>query len=143
MPHVHAPGLVLQFDPQTLLTHGATCSWKDEETELSAQQYYVCIDANAKDALWVPLFAGPGPGRKGIAVTAKSGHPRWTRSSSFYHGGQVCRVAHKTAQRAAEKAYDDSTPKQPNRMALPQLPKRDEFPADALFNPMAGNVQLR
>jgi hypothetical protein len=28
---------------------------------LSAQQYYVCIDANAKDALWVPLFAGPRP----------------------------------------------------------------------------------
>ena len=142
MPHVHAPGLVLQFDPQTLLSQGATCSWKDEP-ELSAQQYYVCIDANAKDALWVPLFAGPGVGRKGIAVAAKSGHPRWTRSSSFYHSGQLCRIAHKAAQRAAEKAYDDSTPKAPNRMALAQLPKRDEFPADAGFHPMEGNVGVR
>ncbi len=142
MPHVHAPGLVLQFDPQTLLSQGATCSWKDEP-ELSAQQYYVCIDANAKDALWVPLFAGPGVGRKGIAVAAKSGHPRWTRSSSFYHSGQLCRIAHKAAQRAAEKAYDDSTPKAPNRMAPAQLPKRDEFPADAGFHPMEGNVGVR
>jgi hypothetical protein len=136
MPHVHAPGLVLQFDPATLAALGATCTWKDDPA-LSAQQYYVCIDANAKDALWVPLFAGPAPGRQGIAVAAKSGNARWTRSSSFYHVGQVCRIAHKTAQRAAEKAYDDSTPKAPNRMALPQVPRRGEFSADALFHPMA------
>ena len=142
MPHVHVPGLVLQFDSQTLIAHGATCSWKDDP-ELSPQHYFVCIDANQKDALWVPLFAGPAPGRKGIAANAKSGGARWTRSSSFYHAAQLCRVAHKTAQRAAEKAYDESSPKHPNRMAPAQLPRRDEFPADAGFHPMAGNVALR
>jgi len=142
MPHIHAPGLVLQFDAQTLLAHGATCSWK-HEPELSPQQYYVCIDANLKDALWVPLFPGPAPGRKGIATQGKSGGARWTRTSSFYHAAQLCRVAHKTAQRAAEKAYDESTPKHPNRLSLPQLPPRDEFPADAAFHAMAGNVTLR
>ena len=46
-------------------------------------------------------------------------------------------------QRAAEKAFDESSPKLPNRMALTQLPRRDEFPADTTFNPMAGNVALR
>ena len=142
MPHIHAPGLVLQFDSQTLIAHGATCSWKDEP-ELAPQHYYVCIDANIKDALWAPLFPGPGPGRKGIAASAKSGGVRWTRSSSFYHAAQACRVAHKTAQRAAEKAYDESSPKLPNRLAPTQVPRRDEFPADALFHPMAGNVVLR
>ena len=149
MPHVHAPGLVLQFDSQTLIAHGATCSWKGDgdhaqhHGDLSPQHYYVCIDSNLKDALWVPLFAGPAPGRKGIAAGAKSGSGRWTRSSSFYHAAQLCRIAHKTAQRAAEKAFDESSPKLPNRMALTQLPRRDEFPADTTFNPMAGNVALR
>ena len=75
MPHIHAPDLVLRFDPQTLADDGASYTGNDE-VEFSAQQFYVCIDANPKDALWVPLFAGPGPGRKGIAATAKTGRTR-------------------------------------------------------------------
>jgi hypothetical protein len=142
MPHVHAPGLVLRFDPKTLAAQGATYTGKDDE-ELSPQQYFVCIDTNAKDALWVPLFAGPGPGRKGIAVAAKSGNTRWTKSSSFYDSSQVCRIAHKAAHRAAELAYDDSTPKAPNRMAPAQLPARSEFPDDPAFRPMSSNFAIR
>ena len=142
MPHIHAPGLVLRFDPKTLAAQGATYTGKDD-VELSAQQYFVCIEANAKDALWVPLFPGPGPGRKGIPTTAKSGHTRWTKSSSFYDSAQVCRIAHKAAQRAAEVAYDESTPKLPSRMLPAYLPLRAEFPDDAAFRPMAGNVAIR
>ena len=142
MPHIHAPGLVLQLDPQMLATHGATYTWGDDP-ELSAQQYFVCIESDAKEALWLPLFAGPAPGRKGIAAAAKSGDPRWTRSSSFYHPAQVCRISHKGVQRAAEAAYDRSTPKQPNRLAPAQLPKREELPPDDAFRAMAGNLQIR
>jgi hypothetical protein len=142
MPHVHAPGLVLQFDPATLAKLGASYTGSDD-VELSAQQYFVCIDANPKDALWVPLFAAPGPGRKGIAATAKSGNSRWTRSSSFYDAAQVCRIGHKAAQKAAEAAYDHSTPKAPNQLAPAQLPPRTEFPADEAFRPMTGNRGIR
>ena len=142
MPHIHAPGLVLRFDPKTLAAQGATYTGKDD-VELSAQQYFVCIETNAKDALWVPLFPGPGPGRKGIPTTAKSGHTRWTKSSSFYDSAQVCRIAHKAAHRAAEVAYDESTPKSPSRMLPAQLPPRAEFPDDSAFRPMAGNVAIR
>jgi hypothetical protein len=142
MPHVHAPGLVLRFDPKTLAKEGAAYTG-DHNVELSPQQYFVCIDANAKDALWVPLFAGPGPGRKGIAAAAKTGNTRWTRSSSFYDAAQVCRIAHKVAHKAAEAAFDDSTPKAPNLMSPKQLPPRAEFPDDTAFRPMSANLAIR
>jgi hypothetical protein len=136
LPHVHAPGLVLQLDPKTLATHGATATTA-EDTELSAQQYFVCIATDAKEGLWVPLFAGPGPGRKGIAASAKTGYAQWTRHSSFYDPRCIIRVGHKGAQRAADAAYDRSSPKSPNRMAIDRLPPRAEFPADTSFKALA------
>ena len=138
MPHVHAPGLVLRFDPATLAADGATHTG-DADVEFAPQQYFVCIEANAKDALWLPLFPGPGPGRKGIAATAKTGGARWTKFTSFYDPALLCRVSHKAAQHAAAVAYDDSTPKLPNRLALAHLPKRDEFPPDSAFHPIAAH----
>jgi hypothetical protein len=142
MAHVHAPGLVLRFDPKTLAAQGATYTGKDDE-ELSPQQYFLCIDANAKDALWAPLFASSAPGRKGILPTAKSGHSRWVRYSSFYDAAQVCRIAHKAAHKAAEIAYDESSPKTPNRLAVAQVPARAEFPGDDAFRPMSANYAIR
>lgn len=136
LPHVHAPGLVLQLDPKTLATHGATATMA-EDTELSAQQYFVCIATDAREGLWVPLFAGPGPGRKGIAASAKTGYAQWTRHSSFYDPRCIIRVGHKGAQRAADAAYDRSSPKSPNRMLAPGLPARPDFPADAALVPLA------
>lgn len=136
LPHVHAPGLVLQLDPRTLASHGATMTGA-LSIELSAQQYYVCIQADAREALWVPLFPGPGPGRIGIAAEAKSGYAHWTRNSSFFDPTCVCRVGHKGAQRAADAAYDRSSPKSPNRLAVAQLPARERFPADGMFTAMS------
>lgn len=142
MPHVHAPGLVLQLDPQTLAAEGASFTGNDE-VEYSALAYFVCIASNPKDALWVPLFAGPGPTRKGISAAAKSGHSRWIRYSSFYDNGHLCRIAHKAAQLAAVAANDDSSPKSPNRMQAADLPARAEFPDDSAFRPMKGNISVR
>jgi hypothetical protein len=142
MAHVHAPGLVLRLDPKTLANEGASYTGADDE-ELSPQQYFVCLESNAKDALWVPLFAAPGTDRKGIAEAAKTGQTRWTRSPSFYDQRQLCRVAHKAAQRAAAAAYDESTPKAANRIITAQLPARADFAADGDFHPMADNYAIR
>lgn len=142
MPHVHARGLVLRLDPKTLAKEGATYTG-NHDVELSPQQYFLCIETNAKDALWVPLFAGPGPGRKGIAATTKTGNSRWTKSSSFYDTAQVCRIAHKIAHKSAEKAFDESTPKAPNLLSLNQVPARAEFPEDTAFRPMSDNLAIR
>lgn len=142
MPHVHAPGLVLRLDPKTLMAQGATYTGKDDE-ELSPQQYFVCIETTPRDALWVPLFAAAGPGRKGILPTAKSGHHRWSRYSSFYDPAQVCRITHKAAQKAAEVAFDESSPKAPNKMADTSVPQRGEFPPEEAFHPMKRNTAIR
>ncbi len=142
MPHVHSPGLVLQLDPQILSVEGASFTGNNE-VEYSSLQYFVCIESNPKDALWVPLFAGPGPGRKGISAAAKTGHSRWIRYSSFYDVGHLCRIAHKATQLAATAANDDSSPKSPNRMQPADLPPRSEFPNDSAFRPMAGNLAIR
>lgn len=141
MAHVHAAGLVLKFDPQTLADQGATFCGSDD-TEFSTQ-FFVCLESGPKDALWIPLFAGPGPGRKGIAAAAKTGDAQWTRNSSFFDAGHLCRIGHKAAQKAAEAARDRSTAKAPNRLALEQLPPRAAFPDDAAFRPMAGHAAIR
>lgn len=144
MAHLHAPGLVLRMDAQTLAADGATYTGSGlEDVEFAAHQYYVCIESNAKDALWVPLFAAPGPSRKGIAAASKTGNTRWVRYTSFYDSGQLCRIPHKATQHAASAAYDDSTPKAPNRMDPGHLPGRAEFPDDAAFRPMMNNVAIR
>lgn len=130
MPHVHAPGLVLNLDPDELLANGAqfTCA---EDESASTPQFFACLAADAKQGLWVPLYSGPAPGRKGIAGTVKSGNPMWTRSPSFYHPGELWRASHKAVQRGA--ARDRSTPKLPNTLALAALPRREEFPAEEAF----------
>lgn len=142
MAHVHSPGLALRFDPRTLAAQGATYTGSDDE-ELSPQQYFLCIHADAREALWAPLFASSAPGRIGILPTAKSGGSRWARYSSFYDPAQICRIAHKAATRAAEVAYDESSPKQPNRIDAAQVPPRSVFPADDAFRPMKGNTTFR
>ncbi len=141
MPHVHAPGLVLRLDPLALAKNGAQYTG-DDQIPWPRQLYFVCIDSSATEALWVPLFPGPGPGRKGIASTAKTGNARWTKYTSFYDITQLCRIGHKTAQIAANAAFDDSTPKAPNRMAIAQMPSRAEFPMDDSFHPLSGNASI-
>ena len=142
MPHIHAPGLVLRLDAQTLADQGAHFAGAGDE-ELLSQQYYVCVAANPKDALWMPLFAGPGPGRKGITASAKSGHVQWTKHSSFYRPGTLFRVPHKATQQAAEAASDRSTPKTANRIALDQMPPSTEWPPGDAFRPMRDTVVIR
>jgi len=142
MAHVHAPGLVLKFDAQKLADEGASFTG-DEHTEYAPEQYFVCIDSNAKDALWVPLFASPGTQRRGISAAAKTGHTRWIRYSSFYDDTQLCRVAHKAAQLASAAARDESSPKSPNRMDAASLPQRESFPAESSFRAMKGLVSIR
>lgn len=144
MPHVHTPGLVLRLCAQTLMDDGARYTGAGlGDVDYSAFQYYVCIEANARDGLWVPLFAAPSAERIGVAASSKSGHPRWTRYTSFYDRRQLCLLTHKAAQRAAAAGYDESTPKAPNRMAAAALPARAEFPDGLQLVAMAGNLQIR
>lgn len=116
------------MDPDELLNHGAQCSC-DEDLAVRAQHFFVCIASDAKQGFWAPLFTGTALGTREIPQAAKSGNPRWTGSPAHYHPGQLWRASHKAVQRAAEAARDPSTPRLPNRIAAPHVPRRDEFPA--------------
>ena len=132
MAHVFTPGLVLYMYPDELLKHGAECTATADDAA-SAQQFFVCLDVNARAGLWTPLFQGSGRDLKMISEAAKAGHSRWTRGPSFYDVNQLWRIPHKAAQRAAAAAKDSSLPKSPNTESLTALPKRDDFPADDAF----------
>lgn len=136
MPHMHTPGLVLNLDPDELLSHGAeyTCV---EDDSVATPQFFVCLEADAKQGLWVPLYTSPAPGRKGIAGADKSGHPMWTRSPSFYNPGELWRASHKAVQRGAIAGRDRYNSKLPNTVAVAVLPKRAEFPPESSFKPNA------
>lgn len=118
------------MDPDELRYYGAQCSCATEAA-VHAQHFFVCIEADAKEALWVPLFNGPRVGSREIPATAKSGHPRWAGSASHYDPAEIWRAPHKVAQRAANVAHDQTMAKSPNRVAEADVPDRDEFPAFA------------
>ena len=122
MAHVHAPGLVLHMYPEELLKHGATHGCEPDHA-VAAQHYFVCLSVDAKEGLWMPLFPTSGFDRKPVPESAKTGHSRWTRGTSWYDIEQVWRIPHKAAQRGAAAAQDQSHPKTPNRVALTALPK--------------------
>ncbi len=132
MAHVFAPGLVLYMYPDELLKHGAECTARPEDA-VSAQQFFVCLDVDARAGLWTPLFQGSGRDLKMISEAAKAGHSRWTRGPSFYDVNQLWRIPHKAAQRASAAAKDASLPKSPNTVTPAALPKRDDFPDDSAF----------
>ena len=127
MALVHAPGLVLRLDPDELRHYGARCS-RDADQAVHAQHYFVCIEADAKEGIWVPLFSGPRVGSHEIPGSAKSGHPRWLSSASHYLREEAWLASHKAVQRAAAVAHDNSSTKQPNRVAAASVPPRGEFP---------------
>jgi hypothetical protein len=114
------------MDPDELLKQGAKCSC-EEDRAVNAQHYFVCIEADAKEGLWVPLFTGPRVGTKEIPGSSKTGDPRWIGVPSHFNPDQVWRASHKAVQRAAISAHDQSSPKLPNRIAVKSLPLSGEF----------------
>ncbi len=132
MAHIHAPGLVLHMYPETLLAFGASHTVEPEDAA-AAQRYFVCLSADAAEGLWTPLHATRGEDRLMIPEEAKRGHARWSRGPSYYDPDELWRIPHKAAQRGAAEARDQSSPKDPNTVALSSLPSLSQFPCAAAF----------
>lgn len=126
MAHVHAPGLVLRMDPDELVREGALSSCAEDDA-VHAQHYFLCIEANPRDGLWVPLFSGPRVGTKELTKAVRSGDPRWLGSAAHYDPAQVWRATHKAVQRAAAAAHDSSSGKLPNQVNIDAVPAVSDF----------------
>lgn len=127
MALVYAPGLVMYLYPEELLKFGATTTAEADDA-VTAEHYFLCLKADAREGLWTPLHVTRGQEREPIPEAAKSGHPRFTQNHSFYSTRDLWRIPHKATQRGALVAGDKSTPKAPNRVALNALPDLALFP---------------
>lgn len=127
MARIHTRGLVLRMDPITLRQQGARCT-REFDTMTSAQHDFVCIEADAKAAWWLPLSALPEVGCKEIPASAKSGDRRWADAPSYYQPDQCWHAPHKTAQLAAAAAHDRTDAKSANMITAEALPEPNDFP---------------
>lgn len=121
MALVYDAGLALYLYPAELLRFGATHTMDDDEA-VSAEHYFLCLSADAREGLWTPLHVTRGQDRVPIPESAKSGHPRWTQGFSFYSTRDLWRIPHKAIQRAAQVAGDRTAAKSPNRVAAASVP---------------------
>ncbi len=129
MSHKHEPGLILHLDPDTLLKNGATYTC-EADLAVKDHHFFVCIAADPKGGVWVPIYSVGGAGRVEIKAENKQGHAKVTSGSSYYHPAQAWRASHKAVQLAARAAKDQSTPKEPNMVLAAHVPKLAEFPSN-------------
>ncbi|HET6603575.1 MAG TPA: hypothetical protein VFG21_05075 [Xanthomonadaceae bacterium] len=130
MALVYSPGLALYLYPAELLRFGATHTAADDEA-VTAEHYFLCLSADAREGCWTPLHVTRGQDRQHIPESAKSGHPRFSKGVSWYSTGDLWRIPHKAVQRASMVAGDKSTAKAPNRVAPAWVPDLALFTKDA------------
>ena len=129
MALVYDPGLALYLYPAELLRFGASQTAAEDES-VTAEHYFLCLWADAREGLWTPLHVTRGQDRLPIPEAAKTGHPRWTQGFSFYSTNDLWRIPHKAIQRAAQVAGDKTAPKAPNRVAPAFVPEVSRFASE-------------
>jgi hypothetical protein len=137
MALVYGPGLALYLYPGELLKFGASHTMPADEA-VTAEHYFLCLRADAREGLWTPLHVTRGMDRLPIPDTAKAGHPRFAQGISWYSTADLWRIPHKAIQRSSLMAGDKSTEKSPNRVAPGWIPERALFPAQVPDRPAAG-----
>lgn len=115
------PGLVLHLDPDELLAQGATftCS---ESKRVRGGHFFLCLSVEENAGRWLPLYSNMGIGRQALEQTSRTGHPKWTNATCYWHGGQVWNAPHSAVVVAAIAGDDKSTPGSRNRLAVSDLP---------------------
>jgi hypothetical protein len=130
MALVFDSGLALYLYPAELLRFGATHTGPADEA-VTAEHYFLCLSADAREGLWTPLHVTRGQDRQPIMESAKIGHPRWTQGISWYSPSELWRIPHKAIQRAAQVAGDKTNPKAPNRVVTASVPDPSVFAVGA------------
>ena len=115
-------GLVLNLDPDVLARYGWTVSCSDDRRVIG-RHFFLCLDVRGEVSDWVPMFSRDGAGRRKVAQTGRTGHPKWIDGCCYYHTRQVWTAADRQAVIEAALAGRDLTnPDQRNRLALSGLP---------------------
>lgn len=127
MALVYEAGLVLNLYPTDLLRFGATHTANHDEA-VTAEHFFLCLSADAREGLWIPLHVTRGLDRTPISESGKTGQARWTRGPSYYSPGDLWRIPHKAIQRTLALTGDKSSTTSSNRVIAQWIPARSEFP---------------
>lgn len=100
-------GLALHLDPATLSAGGATVTCAKT---LWAQggHFFVCLGVTGDSSRWLPLYSTKADDRIEIKQTQRTGHPKWTQGSCYWHPAQVWTVANAIVVQAAVAGKDMS-----------------------------------
>jgi hypothetical protein len=121
MALVFDAGLAMYLYPAELLRFGASHSAAEDDA-VTAEHYFLCLSADAREGLWTPLHVTRGQDRQPIPESAKTGHPRFSQGMSWYSTSELWRIPHKAIQRAALVAGDKTSAKSQNRVAAGWVP---------------------
>jgi len=119
-PSEIVPGLVLHLDPDELERSGGTYSCPNP-FRVQGGHFFVCLNVSGHIARWLPLYTNDGPGRT-LLAGSRSGHPKWTRATTYYHSGQVWTADHAAIAAAALAGGDLSSPASRNMLSRADVP---------------------
>ncbi|MGA3057597.1 MAG: phosphatidylglycerol lysyltransferase domain-containing protein [Candidatus Limnocylindrales bacterium] len=119
-PSEMAPGLVLHLDPEELERRGGMYSCP-RAFRVEGGHFFVCLSVSGVMATWLPLYSRDGPGRT-LLVGSRTGHPKWTHATTYYHSGQVWTADAAAIAAAALAGGDLSTPASRSMLEPADLP---------------------
>ncbi|MFX1678043.1 hypothetical protein PV762_02320, partial [Mitsuaria sp. CC2] len=91
--------------PKTLLGLGAKPTGPADRW-VTGHHFFICIEADAKRCLMLPLYSHDGPGRSQISMDGRSGHEKWTLGAHYYHPVQTWLASRFAIARAAQASGD-------------------------------------
>jgi hypothetical protein len=117
-----SPGLVLHLDPDVLEKLGGTFTC-EPALRVQGGHFFVCLAANATSSHWLPLYSNPGVGRELLPSQGRTGHPKWTQGTYYWHEEQTWTASAAAIVDAAVAGGDRSRPGSRNRLDPGRLPK--------------------
>ena len=116
-----ASGIVLHLDPITLEANGGGTSVAPA-IKVQAHHFFVCLGRLDQGWRLLPCYSDDGPGRISVDASLKSGHPKWTTGTTYFHPAQVWVASATAIEAAALAGTDRSRPGRRNWLDVASMP---------------------
>ncbi len=117
-------GLVLHLCPDTLAENGGTYTCGPDQ-RVRDGHFFICITTDSGSTSWLPLYSNEGVGRTKVPMNDRTGHPKWTTGTFYWHQDQVWHAPHSAVIAAAVAGKDKSSRTKRNMIEESALPRID------------------
>ena len=117
-------GMMVTLCPKTLLGLGGKPSGPADRWVVG-NHFFICLEAGDKRCRMLPLYSHDGPGRDSLSTDGRTGHPKWTEGTFFFHPVQTWVASRVSIARAAAVAGDLTRSGTRNMLAEELLPQID------------------